>query len=260
MPMELIETIFLSEKRENLLLMLLNDPADIKTIDSTLSVTSSSILPQIKKLRDVGFIDKNESGSYVLTSIGRLVAENMKPLSGMLNVFDVSCEYWDQRDLTTIPDHLLDNIGNLGNIQLIVPDLDHMYELQDEFLKNMQTSGKVSSVLSLYHPDNIELLNEMEAAEIKIKIIVTESVLERMLNDSEKEMEALLSSDNTTIFVCEDTIKPPSFSITDTFLYMSLFDIHGRYDHHDIMSFEDSALEWGEMLFEHYQNLSSPIE
>ena len=260
MPLELIETIFLSDKRENLLLMLLNDPADIKMIDSALAVTSSSILPQIKKLREVGFIDKNENGSYELTSIGRLVVENMKPLSSMLKVFDISCEYWDERDLTTIPDELLDNIGSLGNIQLIVPDLDHMYELQDEFLHNMQISNKVSSVLSLYHPDNLDLLRKLDTDGVNIKVILTESVLERMLNDSEKEMEAFLRSKNTTILVCEDTIKPPSFSITNTFLYMSLFNIHGRYDHHDIMSFEASALEWGEMLFEHYQNLSAPIE
>ncbi|MCD4822191.1 MAG: winged helix-turn-helix domain-containing protein [Methanococcoides sp.] len=258
MPMELIETIFLSEKRENLLLMLLNNPADIKTIDSTLEVTSSSILPQIKKLREVGFIDKNENGAYELTSIGRLVVENMKPLSSMLKVFDVACEYWDERDLTTIPDELLDNIGSLGNIQLIVPDLDHMYELQDDFLNNMQISNKVSSVLSLYHPDNLDLFNKLDTAGVNIEIILTESVLERMLSDSEKEMEAFLSSKNTIILVCDNTIKPPPFSVTDTFIYMSLFNIQGRYDHHDIMSFEASALEWGEMLFEHYKGLATP--
>jgi len=258
MPMELIETIFLSEKRENLLLMLLNNPADIKTIDSTLAVTSSSILPQIKKLREVGFIDKNENGAYELTSIGRLVVENMKPLSSMLKVFDVACEYWDKRDLTTIPDELLDNIGSLGNIQLIVPDLDHMYELQDDFLNNMQMSNKVSSVLSLYHPDNLDLFNKLDTAGVSMEIILTESVLERMLSDSEKEMEAFLSSKNTIILVCEDTIKPPSFSVTDNFIYMSLFNIQGRYDHHDIMSFEASALEWGIMLLEHYKSLSTP--
>jgi predicted transcriptional regulator len=132
-----------------------------------------------------------------------------------------------------------------------------MYELQDDFLNNMQISNKVSSVLSLYHPDNLDLFIKLDNAEVDIEIILTESVLERMLSDSEKEMEAFLSSKNTTIFVCEDTIKPPSFNVTDNFIYMSLFNIHGRYDHHDIMSFEASALEWGEMLFEHYKNLSS---
>lgn len=260
MPLELIETIFLSEKREKLLLMLLNGPADIKEIDTNLEVTSSSILPQIKKLKEAGFINKNEKGLYELTSIGKLMVENMKPLSGMFKVFDKSCEYWEERDLSTIPDELLDTIGELGDIKLIVPDLDHMYELQDEFLESVRTSTQISSVLSLYHPDNLTIFKELADKGINIDIILTSSVLEKMLNDSEKEMEAFIGSKNTNISVCEDTIKPPSFTATDVILYMSLFNTQGRYDHRDIMSIQTNALQWGQLLFNHYQTLSTPIE
>ncbi|MHC1576478.1 MAG: ArsR family transcriptional regulator, partial [Methanosarcinaceae archaeon] len=72
MPSKLTETIFLSDKREKLLLLLQDGPVSIKTIRSSLNTTSSSILPQIKKLRDMGLVSKDDNGIYELTTVGRL--------------------------------------------------------------------------------------------------------------------------------------------------------------------------------------------
>ncbi|WP_445475779.1 helix-turn-helix transcriptional regulator [Methanococcoides methylutens] len=259
MVLDLIETLFLSEKRENLLLLLLNGPANIKKINSTLDVTSSSILPQIKKLKESGLVHKDDNGSYELTTIGRLIVENMKPLSRMLKVFDESDLYWDERELSSIPDELLNNIGDLGDIELVAPDLDHIYEIPEKLISNTKDSQEMSSILSFFHPDFPRFYADMTNRGVVLDLIVTDSVFERIQNDYEEEMNTILGSENTTFLICKDEAKAPTFNVTEKCAYISFFNNQGRYDHQDIITFEDSAIDWCKKLFSYYRELSRPV-
>ncbi|AKB85026.1 winged helix-turn-helix domain-containing protein [Methanococcoides methylutens] len=259
MSEELIETLFLSEKRENLLIFLLDGPSDIKKINSTLDVTSSSILPQIKKLREAGLVHKDDNGIYELTTIGKLIVENMKPLSGMLKVFDKSDTYWDERELNTIPETLRNNIGDLGNIELITPDLDHMYEIPEQLISNTRESQEMSSLVSFFHPDFPRFYEELANRGVALDLIVTDSVFERMKNDYEEEMNSIMNAENTTFLVCNDELKPPTFNVTEKCAYITFFNIQGRYDHQDIITHENSAIGWCRELFSYYTGVSQPI-
>lgn len=259
MSIELIETLFLSEKREKMLLLLIDGPADIKKINSTLEVTSSSILPQIKKLREAGLVHKDDNGTYELTTIGKLIVENMKPLSCMLKVFDKSDTYWDERELNTIPEKLRNKIGDLGDIEFIVPDLDHMYDLPEQMVHNIISSHKISSLQSFFHPDYPGLYKDLASKEVLMDLIVTESVFERLENEYEEEMRSILEAENTTFLVCNDDLKPPTFNFTENFAYISFFNFQGRYDHKDIITHDPGAIEWCKELFTYYSRTSEPI-
>lgn len=259
MSVDLIETLFLSEKRENLLIMLLDGPSDIKKINSTMDVTSSSILPQIKKLREAGLVHKDDNGTYELTTIGKLIVENMKPLSGMLNVFDKSDTYWDERELNTIPEELRNNMGDLGNIELIMPDLDHMYEIPEQLIRNTRESRKVSSLISFFHPDFPRFYEDMSNKGVVLDLIVTDSVFERMKNDYEEEMNSIIKAENTTFLVCSDDLKPPTFNITEKCAYITFFNSQGKYDHQDILTHDNSAIKWCRELFSYYTEVSQPV-
>ncbi|MDY0129884.1 MAG: ArsR family transcriptional regulator, partial [Methanosarcina vacuolata] len=52
----LIDLIFFSEKRKNLLVQLANGPMDINEIKEVLNVNSCALMPQIKKLKDMDMI------------------------------------------------------------------------------------------------------------------------------------------------------------------------------------------------------------
>ena len=56
MKLELLGTLFLSDKRKDLLLLLIERPMNIDEIKNTLNVTSSAMMTQIKILIDQGII------------------------------------------------------------------------------------------------------------------------------------------------------------------------------------------------------------
>jgi predicted transcriptional regulator len=51
MSSSLCDTIWLSEKRKNLLLLLMEGPRDIEQIKTSLNVTAKAMMPQIKILK-----------------------------------------------------------------------------------------------------------------------------------------------------------------------------------------------------------------
>ncbi len=259
MPADLIDLIFLSEKRENVLLLLLQGPADINRINEVLDCTSASILPQIKKLKDAGLVSKSEEGIYDLTMIGRLVCENMRPLSTMLQVLDPEEEYWAGRDLDMIPPELLDRLGELGEVELIVPDLDHLYDLHDPFVNQVKASQQVRSILSLFHPDHPGLYLELEK-KTDLHLIFTRSVYQRWLEDFCDVMRQLTDSKRVLLFVCEDDVRPPAIHITDNVIYLSFFDMQGQYDHKDVLSTAELARKWAYDLFEYFRQQSLPVK
>lgn len=252
------DTIWLSEKRKNLLLLLMEGPRDIEQIKTSLNVTSKAMMPQIKILKKQGLVLQNEN-TYMLSEIGKLVVGNMLPLLNTLEVLEENKEYWTSRDTSVIPQEQFMRLGELGECMVIEPDLNHLFDLPREFTENLIKSRCIMSSLSYYHPLYSSLYSRLAKSGAEMEIVLTKSVFDRLKNDCRDELETLLDSENTVVKVCEENLKLPTIAVTEKFMYICLFDKQGKYDHRKVMSFDASALRWGRELFMHYNELSQKV-
>ncbi|WP_048119154.1 MULTISPECIES: helix-turn-helix transcriptional regulator [Methanosarcina] len=258
MSSSLCDTIWLSEKRKNLLLLLMEGPRDIEQIKTSLNVTSKAMMPQIKILKKQGLVLQKEN-TYMLSEIGKLVVGNMLPLLNTLEVLEENKEYWTSRDTSVIPQEQFMRLGELGECMVIEPDLNHLFDLPREFTENLIKSRCIMSSLSYYHPLYSSLYSRLAKSGAEMEIVLTKAVLERLKNDCRDELETLLDSENTVVKVCEENLKLPTIAVTEKFMYICLFDKQGKYDHRKVMSFDASALRWGRELFIHYNELSQKV-
>lgn len=258
MSSSLCDTIWLSEKRKNLLLLLMEGPRDIEQIKTSLNVTSKAMMPQIKILKKQGLVLQNEN-TYILSEIGKLVVGNMLPLLNTLEVLEENKEYWTSRDTSVIPQEQFMRLGELGECMVIEPDLNHLFDLPREFTENLIKSRCIMSSLSYYHPLYSSLYSRLAKSGAEMEIVLTKSVFDRLKNDCRDELETLLDSENTVVKVCEENLKLPTIAVTEKFMYICLFDKQGKYDHRKVMSFDASALLWGRELFMHYNELSQKV-
>ena len=258
MSSSLCDTIWLSEKRKNLLLLLMEGPRDIEQIKTSLNVTSKAMMPQIKILKKQGLVLQKEN-TYMLSEIGKLVVGNMLPLLNTLEVLEENKEYWASRDTSVIPPEQFMRLGELGECMVIEPDLNHLFDLPREFTENLIKSRCIMSSLSYYHPLYSSLYSRLAKSGAEMEIVLTKSVFDRLKNDCRDELETLLDSENTVVKVCEENLKLPTIAVTEKFMYICLFDKQGKYDHRKVMSFDASALRWGRELFIHYDELSQKV-
>ncbi|HET8685846.1 MAG TPA: winged helix-turn-helix domain-containing protein, partial [Methanosarcina sp.] len=255
----LLELIFLSEKRKDLLLFLKEGPKSISEIKESLNVGLVAILPQLKKLRENSLILKT-GDVYSLSPLGIAVTSRMKTMMDVLNLFGNKYEYWANHAVESIPAPLRERIGELANCTFSEPpDRTRLFEPHKEFVENLMVSKKINGIASIFHPLYPSLFLTFAKKGVEISILLTRPVYERTKEEYGAELSEFLKFDNASFYVCNKKIEL-SYVVTDRFLSLTLPFSDGTFDHkEDVLCFDPIAIKWGEDLFAYYRNISDRI-
>jgi predicted transcriptional regulator len=255
----LLELIFLSEKRKDLLLFLKESPKNIAEIQVYLDAGPVAVLPQLKKLRE-DFLILKTGNVYSLSPLGIAITGRMKPMIDVLNVFGSKYEYWANHSVESIPLPLRERIGELANCTYSEPpDRTRLFEPHKEFIENIGKSKKMKGIASIFHPHYPSFFLSFAKTGKEISILVTYDVYERTKKEFEAELKDFLTFENAKFYVCNKKIEL-SHVITDRFLSLTLLFSDGTFDHkEDVICFTPIALQWGEDLFSYYRDMSERI-
>lgn len=258
MKPSLIDLVFRSEKRKNILLLLDGEPKNIEEIKDKLDVSSTSILPPIKKLIDNDLLVQ-EDRMYRLSDLGEFVVKKVKPLISAIGVLEQHNDYWICHDLSSIPRHLLERISEVGNCTLIEPDLNHVYEPSPKIIENMTNSKKVFTFASYFNPAYLCLYVELGKKDAELSLNLTQSVWNHLSNEHPKMVEEILSMENISLFISREMNKISEITVTDKIMLLGLFDNNGKFDQQFLISFEPGALNWGKELYDYFKSLAKQM-
>jgi predicted transcriptional regulator len=258
MESSLIDLVFRSDKRKNLLILLDSGSKSIDEIKDELDVTATSILPQIKKLIDSDLITQ-EDRMYKLTVLGEFIIKKVKPLISALDVVEKNNSYWTGHDLNSIPRHLLERIAELGDCILIEPDLNHIYEPSQKIIDGMANAKIASTFASYFNPAYLPLYVELGRKDVELSLNFTQSVWDHLSNEQSNMIKELMGMDNVSIYISRE-VKISEITVTDEIMLLGLFDRNGKFDHQFILSFEPSARKWGQELFDYLKKLSKQVK
>jgi predicted transcriptional regulator len=259
MKQSLINLIFFSDRRKDLLLLLREEPRDIDTIKELLNVDAGSIQPHIKKMRDAHLITE-EKKVYRLSEIGEIIVENMEPLLNAIEVFEINDDYWKTRDLTPIPGFLMERIDELGHCELLEPDVEHMLETPKVFMEKILSSKEILTFVSYFHPEAPSLYADLAENGTRVTLCMTENVIERLFSSFPEEAGRLSRNKNSRLFVCQKPAPIPLIVVTDRFLALKLFENDGKLRDQLLMSTGERALGWGKELFWYCMRMAEPQE
>jgi len=250
LQLELLELIFLSDKRKQLLLFLKDGPKNMDEIKGVLDVTSTAILPQIKKLKEKSLIIQ-EDKNYRLSLIGKVLVEKMQPLVTLIDVFEENFEYWAERDLQGIPPSFRKRLGELRRCKLIQPDLDRMFELDPEIVENLSKSNRILECIAYFDPSLISICQELAKGGADVSFLMSEPVFQRYSRDYSEDFESMLSLENIKFFLYSGELGIANLTVTDRFVMISLFPKNQKhFDRESLISYEPSSLKFGNDLFD----------
>ncbi len=276
----LLDTIFLSEKRKNLLLFLKEEgPKSSEEIKSAFDFPWKSMIPQIRKLMDWDLVVQ-EDDLYSLSDMGEVIATNARFLLESLAVYEENREFWSEHDLGSIPFHLLTRIGELGCCKVLEQDLSRAFRIPEDILQKILDSNRVMTFVSIFHPSSPVLFSEYLGRGADVTVIFTKPVLETLqaecvsglplfkssnpvlkkaLLEYKNETRRILRSGNSNLFVYEGERVPMLMTVTDKVFFLSLLDKKGRSTNRVLMASEARALKWGEELFLYYKERSGQL-
>lgn len=278
MKSKLLDTIFFSEKRKNLLLFLAEGPKSSGEIREAFDFPWKSMIPQIKQLLKSGLVTK-ENDMYRLSGMGPVVVENMKHLLCTLELYEENTDYWEKHELTSLPPFLKERIHELAGCR-VIPLKNESFLLQTEVLNSILASGRVLLFFSAFYSELPFLHSELLERDIETSIIISEAAFkgmqEELLADKNspdlknplfgmlfkgyrKEAGKLLDRENRDISIYSGDEMPAAVLLTDNLLSVVLYGKNGVLANQCLLCQAPGALKWGEELFMHYMNSSRSI-
>lgn len=255
---ELLSFLALSEKRKNLILYLLDGARTLQEIKDSLGVTSSGIIPQIRKMEDRNLILQDDK-RYRLTEIGTLIALSFEQLAKNVDVVEKYEGFWIDHKISGLPREFLLRFYELGNIEIYESSPTELFKAHEEYMKLLLNSKVVKGLSPVLHPEYPETILALAERGIDVEINVTKVVLDKIMEEHRTTLAKGLSYNNAKLYVTDEEI-PIAFTVTDTFFSMRLFLHDGTYDfYRNVISQDPSAIKWGRDLFDLYLKKSRRV-
>jgi predicted transcriptional regulator len=258
MKKNLLDVLFLSEKRKMVLLLLRDGARETEYLLKSLDTTRQALLPQIKILEEHYLVDHYDD-IYELTTVGKIIVNYMVPLLDTLDTFDTDIDYWSTHEIDFIPSELLKRMGELKDCDIVSPSLTDIFSFHSLFHVNNKMPDSVYTVTAFLYPEFDSLLREMLENNISSYFIFSQELLDKIITEHHTEFETLLKNDNFKMYVYNKDTKVLFFTFDDTHLLMSLLRTNGEVDNKYILCTSREALEWAKDLFEYYLENSTPI-
>ena len=259
MKTKLLDTLTFSEKRENLLILLKEGPRTLEEIRAKLNVTSSGMIPQIRKLEERNLVQR-VGKSYSLTDIGMIVTNTLFPLVKTSEFVDKFENFLNDHDINAIPKHFLERIYELGDCRLVESNISEIYEPHKEFMEHILKSKTILGISPIFHHSYPAFFLHLAENGANVSLLLTSDVFEKTKTEYKETLLKFIGLQNTHLYVSGNDLRLAG-AVTESFFSISLFFRKGGYDsQRDLISLDSSALIWGKQLFSYLVQDSSEIK
>ncbi|MDK2834381.1 MAG: hypothetical protein PWP63_1468 [Methanolobus sp.] len=257
MRKSLLDVVFMSKKRKGVLLLLQDEAKDMDFLLSSLNTTRQALLPQVKVLEE-HYLVSHYKDTYELTTIGKLMTDEMVPLVGVLEVLDVDIDYWGTHDFDFIPPGLLKRIKELEHCEIITPHLTELYSLHKTYHKD-KTTEHVHSVGNIFYPDYQSRFTEMIDNKITIDYIISENLFDKIRTEDYSYFKSVIKSGYFNLCVYHQKMNFLFFTFDDYHIVINPLKNNGDIDTKYMLCSARDALKWGKDLFDYYLRDSTQI-
>lgn len=254
----LIDVIFASDKRKDVLLFLQDGAKEMREILKNFQATRQSLLPQIRILEEHHLVFHYDD-IYELSTIGKLVVDKMIPLLKTVDILESDIDYWGTHNIDFIPPDLLNRICELGCCDLIQVPLHQLFDEDQQFLEEAKNADSLFIVTSFVFPNYKEFFAELIANNVNIKVIFSQDIYEKVIRDIPEDIHHYLETPNVQFYLYHGNFKFLSFSYTNHAVLIRLLNLEGNYDNKRLFCSGNSARGWAKELFEYYLKDSIPV-
>ena len=258
MKKPLLDVLFMSEKRKTVLLLLKDSAKEMDTLLKSLKTSRQSLLPQIKILEEHHLVIHYDD-TYKLTTIGKLIVDEMIPLINKTEVLDSDIDYWGNHNLDFIPSYLLEKIDQLKNCEIINPSLTELFSTHKSLNPEYKVSPSVYTVTTILYPEFDSIVTEMLENNVDFYYIVSQELLNKIRTEYQDEFANFIKNRSFNMYVYNKEMKFLYFTFDSVHSLITMLKNNGEFDHKFMLCRSQSAVDWTKELFDYYLKDSSPV-
>lgn len=259
----LLDILAKSEYRKNVLFLLLDNPKTLSEIKEFFDVKSPEIIPRLNELEDGGVILK-QNGLYSITPFGKVLAKKYKPFLDTIKSMESNKEFWEEHDISIIPEELLNKINKLKDCHVKRLNSCKIDGSHTEFLENTENASSFWGITSVLKQPWVTLFEKLSKFMIPIEIIVTQEIYEEIKLCYSESLEEGLKNPNAHLYISDSPLKIGVSAVCGPgwqFFSMALHTKTGIYDNNnDLQGYDPESFEWGEELFMYYKGKAEEVQ
>jgi predicted transcriptional regulator len=239
--------------RAKLLLALYRIPKNLDELRSELKKPSATILHGLKELESINLVRKAQK-YYELTSNGYLLTTNMVKLIENWFALSKNEAFWDNHDLSDIPDEIIKSIYLLKDAEYVNSTTSDLSIAFNKYIKLISNARKLQIIMPIYSENHfkhmIDLLNNEKIDELRL--IISEEIYDSIC-ENELFKQELLENEKVIIKITEDNLKI-FLTCSEKFMSLTLFFKDGHYDDSQILIGQDeNALKWANNIIKKFE-------
>ena len=247
-----LKYILTSGMRSKLLLTIYENPKNLDDLRNELKKPSATILHGLKELENSNLVKKVHK-YYELTSNGYLITTNMIKLIENWYSVNKGKLFWNNHDLSGIPDDVLKNIYLLKNARYVNSTTSDLSNAMNAYLRQISQARKLKIILPIYSENHFKhLIKLLNGPKLESLELVISEELERSMNQNEYFKNSLLNNEKVKIKIIKRKIKI-FLTFSEEFVCLTLFFKDGHYDDSQLLIANDNdALKWALTLSTYY--------
>lgn len=258
MKKPLLDVVFASAKRKDTLLLLQEGQKEMESLLKLLDTTRQALLPQVKILEEHHLVF-HHNDTYELTTIGKLIVDEMAPLISTTEVLDIDIEYWGTHNLDFIPTSLLMRLNELHSCKVINPSIMELYDINQEFFETSNKSKSLTLFFTFLYPNFPEIYTQWINNVEHINLIVNQELFERIKLNYRNEFKNYIDTEIFDFYLYNEKVNFVSFGYNDYCAFFRLLLETGEYDNKQLMCCSHTATLWVRELCEYYMKNSTII-
>jgi predicted transcriptional regulator len=256
---EVLHLAICSDLRRDILIFLLEGGKSLGELREKLSVSSTTAIHALRELEKRRLTYQDDVRDYRLTNTGNIITRKIIDLRNAAEILAKYEKFWDERDLSGIPDYLLNKIECLNDATLLTSTSTDILKIYTNFIALVTNSKEIRGISPVFISEFTQLFAELVSQGAKVELIVTGEVLRKILETADLNSLKESIHGNLQLRVLEHNPKV-AFSSGEGFISLGLFHVDGTYDFSDdLISYSKEAIAWGRELFEYYLELSEPV-
>ena len=246
--------------RTKLLLAIYDMPMNLDELRSMLKKPSATILHGLKELESINLVKKSQK-HYELTSNGYLLTTNMIKLIDNWYALSKSEIFWNNHDLSDIPEEIIRNIYLLKDAEYISSTTSDLSIAFNKYIKLISKAKELKILLPIYSENHfkhmIDFLNEGKLE--KLDLIVSKEIYNSIKRNELFKTELLENSKVNTL-VTDKKFKI-FLTYSERFISLTLFFKDGHYDDsHILIAKDEDAKKWASSIIKLYEEEHGEIK
>ncbi|MBE6500215.1 MAG: DUF1724 domain-containing protein [Methanobrevibacter thaueri] len=249
-----IKYILTSSMRSKLLLTIYENQKNLDELRNELKKPSATILHGLKELETINLVKKVQK-SYELTSNGFLLTTNMIKLIENWYAIGKSKIFWNNHDLSGIPDEILKDVYLLKEAEYVYSTTSDLSNAFNTYINLISKAKQLKIILPIYSENHFKhLIKLLKNKKLESLELTVNNEIYTSIENHDLFNKKLLKNKKVTVN-CIDKKTQVFLTYCDEFISLSLFFKDGHYDDSQILIAKDeNALKWALQLAEYYKH------